>query len=130
MRVDRRAGRTGLSWVRAARLIAKVDPDLAAELLTGEWRTEWMELPPSEPDAYSYADYVASRIAAFDTPTLVRLEDTVMTAEHYDWPHKLDPELARAVSPDGRLAYHALGSDLLARGLPSERMTTDVSARS
>ena len=112
--VDHRHGPNALTWMQAARLAAILDPDVATLALTGEWRDAWLELEPGESGGVSYSTYVGLRAREIASETLVPVEFREVVGDGYSWTRGLDPELARAVAPDGRLPYHSLTIDFLA----------------
>lgn len=101
-------GRTALAWKHATALVVKVDVAEAIELLTSRWRETWLKLAPDQPASGTYATFARFAIASagrleLGSPSWERNE-----ADSYGWVHRLDPPLARAIAPDGRLSYHAV----------------------
>lgn len=106
--IDRRYGRTALTWKMAAELVAMADVAELSGLIVCDWRDAWLGLAPDQPGAGSYASFLGMGPAWIIEREIRNAFFNSEFADGYSWLRRLDPPIARAIAPDGRLAYSSL----------------------
>lgn len=91
-----RAGKNGLSLTRAARLLSRTPIEALSDLVSSDWKHEWLQLSPKAlalgsevRRAFgSYADYVCNRTSIQDAVKPLRMSAFEQSQERFD--HALD----------------------------------------